>query len=479
MAGTVATEQDWTRVGSRTVSGIREDFPILQRSVAGRGGAARPLAYLDNAATTQKPDAVIEAMSDFYRHSNANVHRSLHTLGEEATAAFEAAREAVRRFLNARTAAEIVFTRGTTEAINLVARSWGRASLHRGDEILLTEMEHHSNLIPWQLIAAETGAALRFLPVDRHGSLDLKDLERVWSSRVRIVAVTQVSNVFGTVVDVRRLADLAHERGVPLLVDGAQSVPHLPVDVQELGCDFLAFSGHKIYAPMGIGVLYGREQLLEAMPPYQGGGEMIRSVWPDRATWNDLPYKFEAGTPDVAAAVGLERALEYVTALGLPHIREYETQLADYARRRLAEVPGLTLHGPKLGGGPVISFTFPDLHPHDVAQALDWNGVAVRAGHHCAQPLMRKLGVPATVRASLSFYNTPQEVDRLTAGLREARRFFGLDGAGNGPGGDHGGSAVRKGQNDGARGRGVREEGKDGGEDRGERPELDRRPEEG
>jgi cysteine desulfurase/selenocysteine lyase len=248
-----------------------------------------------------------------------------------------------------------------------------------------------------------------------------------------MLAVTQVSNVFGTATDIRRLAKLAHAHGVPLLVDGAQGVPHLPVDVQELGCDFLAFSGHKVYGPMGIGVLYGREELLEAMPPYQGGGEMIRSVWLDRATWNDLPYKFEAGTPDVAAAVGLESALQYVSALGLPQIRDYETQLADYVRRRLADVPDLTIHGPKRGGGPVISFTFSDLHPHDVAQVLDWGGVAVRAGHHCAQPLMRKLGVPATVRASLAFYNTPEEVDRLTAGLQEARELFGRALPGRGP----------------------------------------------
>jgi cysteine desulfurase/selenocysteine lyase len=434
MAGTIATAIiPGTRVGSRSVSEIREGFPILGRTVEGRDGVARPLAYLDNAATTQKPEAVIEAVSSFYRYSNANVHRSLHTLGEEATAAYESAREAVRRFLNARKAAEIVFTRGTTEAINLVARSWGKAFLHRGDEVLLTEMEHHSNLIPWQLIAAETGAALRFLPVDEEGRLDLEDLDRLWGERVRMLAVTQVSNVFGTATDIRRLAKLAHAHGVPLLVDGAQGVPHLPVDVQELGCDFLAFSGHKVYGPMGIGVLYGREELLEAMPPYQGGGEMIRSVWLDRATWNDLPYKFEAGTPDVAAAVGLESALQYVSALGLPQIRDYETQLADYVRRRLADVPDLTIHGPKRGGGPVISFTFSDLHPHDVAQVLDWGGVAVRAGHHCAQPLMRKLGVPATVRASLAFYNTPEEVDRLTAGLQEARELFGRALPGRGP----------------------------------------------
>ena len=403
---------------------IRQDFPILRRTIAGRDGATHPLVYLDNAATTQKPEAVIESLSGFYRTSNANVHRSLHTLGEEATGAYEDSREAVRRFLNAQKAAEIVFTRGTTEAINLVAHAWGRSSLGPGDEILLTEMEHHSNLIPWQLVAAERGATLRFLPVDREGRLDPEDLERRWSDRVRLFAVTHVSNVFGTATEVRRLAGFAHSRGVPILVDAAQSVPHQPVDVQELDCDFLAFSGHKIYGPMGVGVLYGREELLERLPPYQGGGEMIRSVWADRATWNELPYKFEAGTPNVAAAVGLRAALDYVSALGRENILRYEEALAAYARERLGELPQLTIHGPQRGGGPVISFTFPDLHPHDVAQVLDWHGVAVRAGHHCAQPLMRKLGLAATLRASLCFYNTPEEIDRLVQALEAARRFF-------------------------------------------------------
>ena len=432
MANTVAVRgTPEARVGARWVARIREDFPILARRLPGRDGTAHPLVYLDNAATTQKPEAVIEALSGFYRTTNANVHRSLHTLGEEATAAYEASRESVRRFLNARRSAEIVFTRGTTEAINLVAQSWGRATLRSGDEILLTEMEHHSNLIPWQIIAAEKGAALRFVPVDEEGNLCMEELGRLWSDKVRLVAVTHVSNVFGTTTDVRRLVELAHDRGVPVLVDAAQSMPHLPVDIQELGCDFLAFSGHKLYGPMGVGVLYGREELLEAMPPYQGGGEMIRAVWPDRATWNELPYKFEAGTPNVVASVGLSAALRYLSALGLEQIRDYEAELADYARQRLVELPELTLHGPKRGGGAVISFTFPDLHPHDVAQVLDWNGVAVRAGHHCAQPLMRKLGLAATVRASLSFYNTPEEIDRLVEALRAAREFFGRDGAGN------------------------------------------------
>jgi cysteine desulfurase/selenocysteine lyase len=443
MAATVATPTTAALfVGGRAVTDIRADFPILRRRITRSSaesstlsaGESNPLVYLDNAATTQKPEVVISALSGFYRNSNANVHRSLHTLGEEATGAYEAGREAVRRFLNAEKTSEIVFTRGTTEAINLVAQSWGRASLGAGDEILLTEMEHHSNLIPWQMIAAERGARLRFLPVDGEGRLRLEELERLWSERVRLVAATHVSNVFGTVTEVRRLAEFAHSRGVPLLIDAAQGVPHLPVDVRELDCDFLAFSGHKIYGPMGIGVLYGREELLERMPPYQGGGEMIRSVWPDRATWNELPYKFEAGTPNVVAAVGLQAALEYVEALGRESIRSYEESLASYARERLSTVPQLTLHGPQRGGGPVISFTFPDLHPHDVAQVLDWNGVAVRAGHHCAQPLMRQLGLAATVRASLSFYNTREEIDRLVEALGAARRFFAPPPAGGRPG---------------------------------------------
>jgi len=425
MAGPIAARSaPPVRIGDRGVAEVRRDFPILRRLVAGSGGEPRPLVYLDNAATTQKPQVVIEALSGFYRSINANVHRSLHTLGEEATAAYEDSRETVRSFLNARRAAEIVFTRGTTEAINLVAHSWGRTHLAAGDEILLTEMEHHSNLIPWQLVAAERGARLRFLPVDPEGHLDPEELDRHWSDRVRLVAVTHVSNVFGTTTDVRGLAELAHARGVPILIDGAQSVPHLPVDVQELGCDFLAISGHKVYGPMGAGVLYGREELLEGMPPYQGGGEMIRAVWPERATWNDLPYKFEAGTPDVAAAVGLRTALGYLAKLGRENVRRYEEALAAYARERLAEVPGLAIHGPQHGGGPVISFTFPDLHPHDVAQVLDWRGVAARAGHHCAQPLMRKLGLPATVRVSLAFYNTPEEIDRLVQALAAVRRVL-------------------------------------------------------
>jgi cysteine desulfurase/selenocysteine lyase len=413
-------------VGGRPVSRLRADFPILGRKLeAGPAGALRELAYLDNAATTQKPWAVIQAIEGYYRGFNANVHRSLHTLGEEATAAFEDSRESVRRFLGARKTEEIVFTHGATEGINLVAYSWGRSRLQPGEEILLTEMEHHSNLVPWQLLAAERGVGLRFLPFDEEGRLRLELLEELWSERTRLVALTHVSNVFGTINDVRRVIEFAHRFGVPVLLDSAQGVPHLPVDVQELGCDFLVFSGHKTYAPMGIGVLYGREELLEAMPPYQAGGEMIRAVWLERATWNDLPYKLEAGTPNVEGAVGLRAAIQYLESIGMAAIRDYEGQLARYAVQRLLEVPGLRLHGPREGSrGAVVSFTFPDLHPHDVAQVLDWDGIAVRAGHHCAQPLMRRIGVPATVRASFSFYNTAREVDRLAAAVLRARELF-------------------------------------------------------
>lgn len=413
------------RVGSIPVSRIREDFPILKRSLPSHnGGQPRGLVYLDNAATSQKPRQVLEALDSFYRSRNANVHRALHTLGEEATAAYEGSRCKVQDFIHARSASEIIFTRGTTESINLVAYSWGRKYLKPGDEILLTEMEHHSNLIPWQILAAETGARLRFIPFVRDGTLALDALEQLWSERIRLVAVVHVSNVFGTVNDIRRIIDFAHRRDTPVLVDSAQGVPHLPVDVQELDCDFLAFSGHKTYAPTGVGVLYGKEHWLEQMPPFMGGGEMIRAVWLDRATWNELPHKFEAGTPDIGGAIGLGAALEYLSGLGRENIRRYEEGLTIYALRRLEEVDGLEIYGRAPVRSGVLSFNYPELHPHDIAQFLDWKGIAVRAGHHCAQPLMRKLGIAATVRASLAFYNTAEEIDKLCLGLREAREFF-------------------------------------------------------
>ncbi len=409
------------KIGGRSVESVRRDFPILDRRVAGR-----PLAYLDNAATTQKPRAVLEALRRFYETSNSNVHRALHTLGEEATAAFEEARGKVARFIGAAAAGEVVFTRGATEAINLVASSWGRSFLREGDVVLLTEMEHHSNLIPWQLACAERGCALRFIPFDSHGRLSPGRAEELLDGRVRLLALTQLSNVFGTVNQVAPLAEVAHRRGALVLVDGAQSVPHMPVNVQELGCDFLALSGHKMCGPTGIGALWARWELLEQMPPYMGGGEMIRAVWPDHATWAEPPHKFEAGTPDVSGAIALGAAVDYLTELGMENIAAYEKELTAYALERLQAVSGLILYGPpgpeERGG--VLSFALGDLHPHDVAQVLDRYGVAVRAGHHCAQPLMRRLGVAALSRASIYFYNTPEEIDRLADGLERAAKLF-------------------------------------------------------
>jgi cysteine desulfurase/selenocysteine lyase len=407
------------RVGGRLVKDVRADFPILSRRIGDK-----PLAYFDNAATTQKPRAVLDAVRFYYERTNANVHRSIHTLGEEATAAYEAARRVVQRFVGARSPEEIVFTRGATEAINLVASSWGGANLKPGDAVLLTEMEHHSNLVPWQLCAQRTGCGLRFIPVLPDGSLDLSVLSELWAEKVKMVAVAHVSNVLGTRNDVARLSRFAHEHGALILVDGAQAVPHAEIDVNSLGADFYAFSGHKVYGPMGIGALYARSPLLEAMPPYMGGGEMIKAVGLERSTWNDPPYKFEAGTPNVEGAVGLSAAISYIEGLGLSGISLYEGELGRLAYRLLHDVPGLRLHGEGSSGSTVISFTLDGIHPHDVAQFLDAEGIAIRAGHHCAQPLMRRLGVPATARASLCFYNTAEEVLRLADALVGAGRYF-------------------------------------------------------
>ena len=407
-------------IGGRSLEAVRAEFPILGRRLHGKA-----LAYLDNAATAQRPRAVLEAVRRHLEHSQANVHRSVHTLGEEATAAYEAARRTMQRFLGAAAPEEIVFTHGATEGINLVAASWGRAFLEPGDRILLTEMEHHSNLVPWQLLAAEKGLTLRFLPLTGEGELDLSGLEESLSEGVRVVALTHLSNVLGTVNDVRLVIEAAHRHGALVLIDAAQSAPHIRLDVQSLDCDFLAFSGHKLYAPMGIGVLYGRQKWLQDMPPFQGGGEMIRAVWLDHATWNDPPYKFEAGTPNVEGAVGLAAAADFLQSLGRQELAGYEAELAAYALGRLAEVEGLTLYGPRsLPRSGVFSMSLAGVHPHDAAQYLDREGIAVRAGHHCAQPLHRRLGVAATLRASLAFYNLPEEVDRLVEALRGAGRFF-------------------------------------------------------
>ncbi len=403
---------------------IRRDFPILERRVRGT-----KLVYLDNAATTHKPRAVIDALVQYYSHYNSNVHRAVYALSEEATNAYEEARRKIARFINASSPECIIFTRNATEALNLVAYSWARWNLRPGDEILLTEMEHHSNLVPWQLVARERDVRLRFIPVDTStGKLVLDDLEQLINERTRLVSVTQMSNVLGTINPVKEIARKAHAVGAVMVVDGAQSVPHMPVDVQELDCDFLAFSGHKMLGPTGIGVLYGRYELLEAMEPFLGGGDMIREVWLERATWNQLPYKFEAGTPNIADAIALGVAVDYLTHIGMEAVRAHEMELTGYALEVLSSFgDDITIYGPgdpRQRGG-VISFNFADIHPHDLGTILDGEGVAIRAGHHCCQPLMRKLGVAATARASFYIYNLPEEVDALARALRRAKEIFG------------------------------------------------------
>ena len=402
------------------VERVRADFPILGRQVRGRR-----LAYLDSAATAQKPLVVVDAVRDFYLTSNANIARSVHQLGEEATAAYERTREVVRRFINAGSADEIVFTAGTTASLNLVAQAWGAATLQAGDEIVLTLMEHHSNIVPWQMVAHRAGAVLRVVPLAPDGSLDMDAYRGLLTSRTRIVALSHVSNVLGTVNPVAELTDLAHRAGAVVVVDGAQAVPHLPVDVRALDCDFYAFSGHKLYGPTGIGVLYGRKKLLDRMPPWQGGGGMIETVTFEATTWAPPPTRYEAGTPPIAEAVGLMAAIGYLQQIGFDAIREHEEELLAYAAARLAEIPGLRLFGAAPGKIGVLSFVLGEIHPHDLGTILDANGVSVRAGHHCCQPLMKHLKLPATVRASLGVYNTREDVDQLVAGLEEARTRFG------------------------------------------------------
>lgn len=404
------------------ITKIRADFPILQREI--RAGVK--LVYLDSTATAQKPLAVIEAMDRYYRWSNANIHRGVHTLGEEATALYEAARRRVAKFIHARKAQEIVFTRNTTEAINLVTYSWGRSQLKAGDLIILTEMEHHSNLVPWQILAVEKGLRLEFVPVTGDGHLDLEVYDRLLEQHPRLVAFTHMSNVLGTINPVREMTEKAHRAGALVMVDGAQSVPHLYVDVQALGVDFLAFSAHKMLGPTGIGVLYARETLLEQMPPFLGGGDMIKRVELRTFTPNEIPHKFEAGTPAIAEAVGLEAAIAYLENVGMEAIEAHERGLIAYALERLAEVPGLKVYGPAANHrGGVASFVMEGVHPHDVAQILDREGIAVRAGHHCAMPLHQKLGAVATTRASFYLYNTYEEVDRLIEALHKVRAIFG------------------------------------------------------
>ncbi|HEC34732.1 MAG TPA: cysteine desulfurase, partial [Chloroflexi bacterium] len=400
------------------VERIRADFPILFRRVHDK-----PLIFLDSAASSQKPLPVLEAMEAAYREYYANVHRGVYVLSEEATCAYEAARDKVASFLNARAREEIVFTRNATEAINLVAYTWGRANIGPGDRILLTEMEHHSNIVPWQILAQEKGAELVYLPITDDGLLQMDRLDDLLDTRVKLVAFTMMSNVLGTITPVREIIRRTHAAGATVLVDGAQGVPHRPVDVQDLGCDFLAFSGHKMCGPTGIGVLYGREGLLEAMPPFLGGGDMIRRVELHRSTWNDLPWKFEAGTPPIVEGIGLGAAIDYLEGLGMGEVAAHERETVAYAMERLSAVPGMRIVGPPADQrGGVVAFTFRDIHPHDLAHLLDLEGVAVRAGHHCAQPLHKRLGLTATTRASFYIYNTPQEADRLAESLEKAAR---------------------------------------------------------
>ncbi len=401
------------------VAKVRADFPILQQEVRGR-----PLVYLDSAASAQKPRAVIDAISHFYTHDNANVHRGVHFLSERSTAAFEGAREKVARFLHAKDAKEIIFVRGTTEAINLVVQTFGRKNVGPGDEVLITAIEHHANIVPWQMLCEQVGAKLKYIPVDTHGDLVLEGLDELLTPRTRILALTHVSNALGTVTPVKELVRRAHAKGIPVLVDGAQAVTHFPVNVVELDCDFYAFSGHKLFGPMGIGVLYGKKELLESMPPYQGGGDMILSVTMEKTIYNRVPYRFEAGTPDVAGAVGLGAAIDYLQRVGMDNIAAHDRELLAYTEQALARVPGVRLLGRARERSGLVSFVMEDVHPHDIGTILDREGVAVRAGHHCAQPLMQCFGVAATVRASLALYSTREDVDALVRGLHKVREMF-------------------------------------------------------
>jgi cysteine desulfurase / selenocysteine lyase len=401
------------------VQAIRRDFPILRERMHDQ-----PLVYLDNAATTQKPRRVIDRLNAFYRRENANVHRGVHLLSERATDAYEDARQTVCRFLNAADPKEIVFVRGTTEAINLVAQSYGRIHVGSGDEIVITMMEHHSNIVPWQILCEQTGARLRVAPITDDGDIHLDAYEALLSARTKIVAVVHVSNALGTINPIAEIVRIAHAGGIPVLVDGAQAVAHMPVDVRALDCDFYAFSGHKVFGPTGIGVLYARASLLDAMPPYQGGGDMISAVTFERTLYNVPPYKFEAGTPDIAGAIGLAVALEYLEAIGLDHVNAHEHELLAYGTAALSQVPGLRLTGTAADKAGILAFVLEGVHPHDIGTILDREGVAIRTGHHCCQPLMDRLGVPATARASLALYNTREEVEALARALDKVREVF-------------------------------------------------------
>lgn len=402
------------------IARARADFPILRQTVNGR-----PLVYLDNAATGQKPQAVIDALVNYYATENSNVHRGVHTLSQRATDAYEGAREKTRRFINAGADREIIFVRGTTEGINLVAQTWGRQNIGPGDEIVISAMEHHSNIVPWQILGQEKGARLRVIPINDAGELLLDEYEGLLNDRTKLVSVVHQSNALGTINPVEQMVELAHSRGIPVLLDGAQSIAHIPVDVRRLDCDFYVFSGHKLYGPTGVGALYGKAELLEAMPPYQGGGEMIRSVTFEETLYNTIPNKFEAGTQNIAGSVGLGAAIDYVTALGMDNIAAYEQELLAYGTERLSEIGPLRLIGTARDKGSILSFVMENAHPHDVGTILDAEGVAVRTGHHCAQPLMERYGIPATARASLAFYNTKEEIDALVRGLDRVIEIFG------------------------------------------------------
>ncbi len=401
------------------INAVRTDFPILSREVYGK-----PLVYLDNGATTQKPLCVLDAMRDEYLNVNANVHRGVHYLSQQATEQHEAARETVRRFINARSTSEIIFTRGTTESMNLVASSFTEAFMHEGDEVIISEMEHHSNIVPWQLMAAKRGIAIRIIPVNDSSELDVEAYRQLFTERTRLVSVTHVSNVLGTINPIVEIIAIAHENNVPVMVDGAQSTPHLAIDVQALDCDFFAFSGHKVYGPTGIGVLYGKEEWLDRMPPYQGGGEMIEHVSFEKTTFERLPLKFEAGTPDYIATVGLATALDYVNALGMDNIRAHEQALTRHCMEQLSTIEGMRLIGTAQEKDAVVSFLVGNIHPLDMGTLLDRLGIAVRTGHHCAQPLMDRFGILGTVRASFALYNTLDEVDALVEGVRRVSKMF-------------------------------------------------------
>jgi cysteine desulfurase/selenocysteine lyase len=402
------------------VNKIREDFPILKKKVHGKN-----LVYLDNAATTQKPIQVLSKLEEYYKTMNANIHRGVHALSQQATESFESSRIKIKQFINALGKNQIIFTRGTTEAINLVANTFGRANVKEGDEVIISHMEHHSNIVPWQMLCKEKNAKLRIIPIDDNGELNYKEYEKLVNEKTKLVSIVYVSNSLGTVNDVKRIIEYAHQFNVPVLIDAAQAVNHIKVDVQDLDCDFLAFSGHKIYGPTGIGALYGKVELLEAMPPYMGGGDMISKVTFEETTYNELPHKFEAGTPDIAGAIGLGAAIEYVSNIGIENIKEHETILLDYATTKVSEISELRIIGTAKDKASVLSFVLDKIHPHDIGTFLDFEGVAIRTGHHCTQPVMERFNIPATSRASFAMYNTKEEVDTLVNGLNKVIEVFG------------------------------------------------------